>query len=290
MKIGFIGVGQMGAPMALRLIAAGHTLTVFNRTASAADTLVERGALLARSPAQALEADVVITMLADDAAVRQVWLNPDLALRTPHNTVHMNMATVSLGIARELAAAHAQGGSQYLSAPVFGRPSVAMQGQLDVILAGPSQAIERCSPLLGVLAKQVFAVGADPAGANAVKIARNFLLAFMINGLGEAFALARKAGVAQEHFLNILTNTSFAAPAFHHYGKMIVDEAYEPATFSLELGLKDVGLALATANELGVPMPGAELIRMQIDSAIAAGRGHQDWGALAGHIADRAGL
>jgi len=136
----------------------------------------------------------------------------------------------------------------------------------------------------------VFLIGEEPYKANAVKIARNFLLATVIESLGEAFALVRKAGVREADFLNILTSTSLAAPAYRNYGKMIVDKAFEPAAFSMELGMKDVELALSTASELGVPMPSAALIRRQIAAAIAAGRGKQDWAALAEHIAGNAGL
>ncbi len=290
MKVGFIGVGQMGAPMAQRLLAAGHELTVFNRTASAAYALAEHGARIALSPAQALDADVVISMLADDAAVRDVWLTSGLSLRMLATAVHLNMATASPGIARELAIAHAQGGSQYVSAPVFGRPSAAAGGELDIIVAGNSLAIDRCAPLFAAMAKQVFIVGEDTAMANAVKIARNFLIASVIEGLGEAFALARKAGVAEGDFLNILTSTSLDAPAYRHYGKVIANKEFEPAAFSMELGLKDIELALSTAAALGVVMPSAELIRKQLMAAIASGRGQQDWAALAAHIAGSSGL
>jgi 3-hydroxyisobutyrate dehydrogenase-like beta-hydroxyacid dehydrogenase len=290
MKIGFVGLGQMGAPMAARLHEAGHALIVFNRTRSATQPLHDRGAAVADSPDQVLGAEVVITMLADDAAVRAVWLDGDLAAKMPRGNIHLNMATVSLALARELARTHLQGGSDYVAAPVFGRPAAAAQGQLDVIAAGKAQAIERCRPLLAAMSKQVFIVGAEPQQANAVKIARNFLLATVIESLGEAFALVRKAGVQAADFHNILTSTSLNAPAYKSYGKMIVDKAFQPAAFNMELGLKDVELALATARELAAPMPSAELIRAQIKAAIAAGRAKDDWAALAEHIANKAGL
>ena len=290
MKIGFIGIGQMGAPMARCLIAAGHELTVFNRTTSAAYALAEYGAQVALSPAETIAADVVITMLADDTDVRDVWLNSGLSLKTLAPTIHINMATTSLEVARELAFAHAQGGSQYISAPVFGRPSTAAEGKLDVIVAGNSIAIYRCAPLFATMAKQVFIVGEDPAVANTVKIARNFLIATVIESLGEAFALARKGGVNAADFLRILTSTSLDAPAYHHYGQAIVDKEFEPATFSMGLGLKDIELTLSTAKVLGVPMPSAELIRKQLIAAIVSGREQQDWAALAAYIAENAGL
>jgi 3-hydroxyisobutyrate dehydrogenase-like beta-hydroxyacid dehydrogenase len=276
MKIGFIGLGQMGREMAARLIAHGHALTVYNRTASAAEPFRNR-ARIAATALEAMDADVVITMLADDAAIDAVWLKPGMK----SSGVHLNMASVGLATARALANLQ----KNYVSAPVFGRPPAAAQGELDVVAAGAQDAIERCQPIFKVLARQVFVVGSEPAQANAVKIARNFLLATVIESLGEAMALARSSGVEAGQFLNILTSTSLAAPAYRNYGKLMVERAYEPAQFSMELGLKDVELALSTAREKGVPLPSAELIRKHLRAAIAAGNGHKDWAALAEYVA-----
>ena len=277
MNVGFIGLGQMGRPMVERLKGAGHRLKVYNRTRSSPE--------VAATPAEVLESDVVITMLADDAAVRAVWLAPRLAL--PKSAIHVNMATVSMGIARQLTAIQKD---RYVAAPVFGRPPLAAQGQLDIIAAGTKAALERCQPLFQVLGKQTFVVGEEPAKANAVKIARNFLLATVIESLGEAFALVRKCGVAPADFLNILSNTSLGSPAYKNYGRMIVEQAWTPAQFAMPLGVKDVELALATAGEAGMNLPSAELIRNNLLAAIAAGRAEQDWAALAGKLAQDAGL
>ena len=279
MKVGFVGLGQMGRPMVERLKGAGHSLKVYNRTRSSPEVL--------STPEAVLDAEVVITMLADDAAVRAVWLDSGLAARLPKGALHLNMATVSMAIARQLAAIQ---GNSYVSAPVFGRPPVAAQGQLDIIAAGPKGAVARCEPLFKVLGKQVFVVGTEAEKANAVKIARNFLLATVIESLGEAFALVRKCGVAPADFLDILGNTSLGSPAYKNYGKMIVEQAWTPAQFAMPLGLKDVQLALATAAEVGCPLPSGELIQKHIKAAIAAGRVEQDWAALAGKLAADAGL
>jgi len=279
MNVGFVGLGQMGRPMVERLKGAGHSLKVYNRTRSSAE--------IASRPDDVLDSEVVITMLADDAAVRTVWLDPGLAARLPKGAIHLNMATVSMGIARDLTAIHK---GSYVAAPVFGRPPLAAQGQLDIIAAGSPEAIERCRPLLSILGKQVFVVGEEPAKANAVKIARNFLLSTVIESLGEAFALVRKCGVAPADFLNILANTSLGSPAYKNYGKMIVEQAWKPAQFAMPLGVKDVELALATAREAGMNLQLGDLIRKNLLAAIAAGRAEQDWAALAGHIAAEAGL
>ena len=279
MQLGFIGLGQMGRPMVERLKGAGHSVKVYNRTRSSPD--------IAAQPEEVIAGDVVITMLADDAAVRGVWLDSGLARRLPKGTVHLNMATVSMAISRELASTQKE---NYVAAPVFGRPPLAAQGQLDIIAAGPRAALERCEVLFRVLGKQTFVVGDDPAKANAVKIARNFLLACLIESLGEAFALVRKCGVAPADFLNVIGNTSLGSPAYKNYGKMIVEEAWMPAQFAMPLGVKDVELALSTAREAGMKLPLGEMIRNHLLEAIAAGRADQDWAALAGHIAAGAGL
>jgi 3-hydroxyisobutyrate dehydrogenase-like beta-hydroxyacid dehydrogenase len=272
MKIGFLGLGQMGRKMAARLIDAGYDLTVWNRSASVSMSFEGR-ARIAGTPQEATEAEIVVTMLADDAAVEAVWLEPRLTTRG----VHLNMATVSLRVARELAKLQ----KDYVSAPVFGRPLAAARGELDIVAAGPAAALERCQPAFKALSRQVFLVGAQPEHANAVKIARNFLLATVIESLGEAFALATRCGVDAARFLEIVTSTSLSAPAYKNYGRLMVERAYEPAQFSMELGLKDVELALATAREQGVALPSAELIKQHLQKAIARGDGHKDWAALA---------
>jgi 3-hydroxyisobutyrate dehydrogenase-like beta-hydroxyacid dehydrogenase len=272
MKIGFIGLGQMGREMAARLIGAGHELVVYNRSPGPAQAFQGRAGIASR-PAQAADAEVVITMLADDAAVDAVWS----AIELPAGAVHLNMATVSMGLARRFA----QRQKSYVAAPVFGRPPAAAKGELDIVAAGPAEALERCSPLFSILGKQLFIVGAQPAQANAVKIARNFLLSTVIEGLGEAISLARACGVSAEEFVKVITSTSLAAPAYRNYGKLMVERRYEPAQFNMHLGLKDVELALATAADAGVALPTAELIRGNLLNAIAQGQGGKDWAALA---------
>ena len=279
MNVGFVVLGQMGRPMVERLKVAGHSVKAYNRTRISAE--------VCETPDAVLDSDIVVTMLADDNAVRAVWLDTGLAKRLPRGAVHLNMATVSMRIARELTAIH---GDSYVAAPVFGRPPLAAQGQLDIIAAGPQAALKKCDPLLRVLGKQVFVVGEEPAKANAVKIARNFLLATMIEGLGEAFALVRKCGVDPQRFLEVIGNTSLGSPAYKNYGKLIVEQAWTPAQFAMPLGVKDVELALATAREVEARLPSGEMIRKHLLEAMAAGRGEQDWAALAGHIATEAGL
>ncbi len=289
MKLGFVGLGQMGQAMAGRLLEAGHELVVYNRSPAPAQALAARGARIAADARGVLGAEVIVTMLADDAAVEAVWIHGGLIREMPAACVHANMATVSLRMGERMARLHEEAGNGYVSAPVFGRPSAAAAGQLDIVTAGGQAALARCAPVFAVLGKQTFTVGTEPPLANIVKIARNFLLATVVESLGEAFALVRKSGVDPAAFLRIITSTSFNAPAYKSYGQRMVDRDFEP-TFALKLGLKDVELALDAGAGTGVPLPTAGLIRERHLAAISAGYGEKDWAALGEYIAQDAGL
>ena len=289
MKIGFIGLGQMGRGMAARLVEKGHELVVWNRSPAPAAALKALGASVAASPDDALRAEVVITMLADDAAVEAVWLAPDLVARMPANAIHLNMASISLRLAQRLRDRHAEAKTQYLSAPVFGRPAFAASGQLDIIAGGPREAIARCTPLFEAMGRSWFDVGDEATHANVVKIARNFLLASIIESLGEAFALVEKSGVAPAKFHDIITGTAMSCPAYKSYGRLIIDQPAQ-ATFTVKLGLKDVELALEVGADTAVPMPLAALMREQHLGAIARGYGEREWAAVGNYIAEKAGL
>jgi 3-hydroxyisobutyrate dehydrogenase-like beta-hydroxyacid dehydrogenase len=279
----------MGRGMATRLIERGHDLVVWNRTRSAVEALEHAGAQAASTPEAALASDIVITMLADDAAVDSVWLASALVGKMRAPAVHLNMATVSLRMSERLAASHADAGTPYVSAPVFGRPHAAAAGQLDIVAAGPADALTRCQPLFEALGKQWFDVGRKPIHATIVKIARNYLLGTIIESLGEAFALVAKSGVDPAGFLEIITSTSLNAPAYKSYGGLIVNPPGNP-TFPLKLGLKDIELALQAGGDTSVPMPMAAVIREQHLAAIAKGYGERDWAALGNYIATTAGL
>ena len=290
MKIGFIGLGQMGRGMALRLMERGHALHVWNRSNAAAQALGAGGAIVACSPNDLVDAtDTVITMLADDVAVREVWMESGLVERMRAGALHVNMASVSPGLAREIEKRHAAQGTRYVSAPVFGRPEAAANGELDIVAAGPPQALAHCTPVFEALGRRWFDLGPSAEHANVVKIARNFLLATIIEGLGEAFALVQKSGVDAARFHEIITTTSMNAPAYKNYGRLMLEPPDRP-TFPLKLGLKDVELALDAAHEAGMRLPTAQLIREQHLKAIARGYGDKDWAALGNYIAEAAGI
>ena len=289
MKIGFIGLGQMGRGMAARLIARGHALTVWNRSPAPAEALRAQGAAVAERAEDALDCDIVITMLADDGAVETVWLDGGLMARMPLPAVHLNMASVSLDMARRLQRLHGERSAAYISAPVFGRPAAGAAGELDIVAAGAPDALARCVPVFEALGRRWFDLGGDAIHANIVKIARNFLLATIIEGLGEAFALVQKSGVEPARFLEIITTTSMNAPAYKNYGRLMIEKPEQP-TFTLKLGMKDVELAIHAGRETGVPLPTAALLHRQHLAAIARGYGDQDWAALGNYIAETAGL
>jgi 3-hydroxyisobutyrate dehydrogenase-like beta-hydroxyacid dehydrogenase len=291
MEVGIIGLGRMGGAIASRLIAAGHQVKVYNRTRSRAEALKTAGAIIADSPADASSGEAVITMLADDPAVEAVVFGPQGVLQgLGKNQVHISMSTITVALAERLVAAHVAAGQCYLAAPVFGRPDAAAAGKLFVVAGGEANLVARCQPVLDAVTQRTFVIGDTPAWANLVKLSGNFLIAAMIECLGETVALMRKSGVDPQRFIDIMTGSLFAAPVYRTYGELIVEQRFEPAGFAVPLGLKDIRSALAAAEARAVPMPVASLLRDHFISTIARGGEALDWSALARVAAENAGL
>ncbi len=290
MKVGFIGLGAMGSAMASNLQAAGHALTVWNRTPEATAPLVSLGAKAARTADRAAQGEVLCSMLANDAAVREVFLDSGLLDAMDAGTVHVNHATISVALAEELAAEHEKRGLGYVAAPVFGRPDAAAAAQLNMLVAGKTTAVERVRPVLEAMAARLWPLGEAPRRANVAKIAGNFMLAAAIESMAEATALTRAHGVSAADFLDLMTQTLFAAPAYQGYGKLIAEQRFKPAGFTLPLGLKDVGLALAAGETARVPLPFAGVLRDSLLEALAGGDAELDWSALSLVAARRAHL
>jgi 3-hydroxyisobutyrate dehydrogenase-like beta-hydroxyacid dehydrogenase len=291
MDVGFIGLGNMGQAMARNLLKAGHRVTVHNRSRGKAEALAADGAKVAESLAEAWRNPVVISMLAEDAAVEGVLFGDGGGLATlSQDAVHISMSTISVALSDRLAEAHARAGQAYVAAPVFGRPEAAAAAQLFIIAAGGDEAIRRCQPLFDAIGQRTFGVGDKPSAANLVKLSGNFLITSIIESLGEAFALIRKSGVDPHRYLEILTGTLFSAPVYKTYGGLIAEEKYEPAGFKMALGLKDIRLALAAADAQAVPMPVASLVHDHFLAGVAQGQGDSDWSALARLCARNAGL
>jgi 3-hydroxyisobutyrate dehydrogenase-like beta-hydroxyacid dehydrogenase len=292
MKIGFIGLGNMGSCMATHLVKAQHDVVVYNRTRSRAEKLQGVGASIAATPREAASGvEVLISMLSDDHAVEEVVLGPGEALRAlPAGAVHVSMSTISVELSRRLTGAHETSRQHFVAAPVFGRPEAAASAKLFVIAAGQPAQIDRCRPVFEALGQRTFVAGEDPVLANVVKLAGNFLLTSMIESLAEAFALGRKCGIESNVFLDILTGTLFSAPVYRTYGAMIAANHYEPVGFKLPLGFKDNRLLLEAAEEAAVPMPVASLVHDRFVAALAQGLGEADWASIASLAYRDAGL
>ncbi len=279
--IGFVGLGAMGVPMVRNLLAAGFEVTVFNRSPGPARELEAAGARVASSVEEAAARDFVVTMLADDRATTALVLDTGFIAAMPVHGVHIGMATISAELGQRLTDAHAEAGRGYVSAPVFGRPPAAAAKQLFIVAAGASDALDRCTPVFEALGQRTFTVGDEPVRANVIKISGNFMLASMIESLGEAFALSGRYGVAPAQLLEILTGSIFPVPAYRIYGGIIANGNFEPPGFPLRLGLKDIRLALAAADGKEVALPIASLVRDHYLKALTRGYENLDWAALA---------
>ena len=291
MDVGFIGLGNMGLPMARNLLKAGHRVRVYNRTRSRAEPLGEDGAIVAYSPAEACAGDAVITMLANDVAAEEMVFGENGVLEGAQTGRGAHLHEYDHG--RSLRATRpgsCEAQQTYIAAPVFGRPDAAAAAKLFVVAAGDKSAVEHFQPLFDAMGQRTFFLSEHAPEANLVKLGGNFLIAAMIECLGETVALTRKYGVDPHRFLEIMTETLFAAPVYRTYGALIAEQKYEPAGFKLELGLKDVRSVLAAAEAKAVPMPVGSVVRDHFLSAIARGGADLDWSALAKVAAEDAGL
>ncbi|WP_223247648.1 NAD(P)-dependent oxidoreductase [Sulfuriferula multivorans] len=281
MKTGFIGLGKMGAGMASRLCQAGYELTVYNRSAERMQPLIAAGARAAKNIAEVCDADVVFTMLANDAALSEVTLGPSGILEhLKPGAIHVSCSTVSVALSAQLAEAHREKQQGFIAAPVFGRPDAAAAGKLFMVAAGKPELIAKIQPLLDILGQRTFIVSDDPEKANLVKLSGNFLIATVIESLGEAMALVEKGGVDRHQYLDLLTSSIFNVPLYKNYGGMIADRHFEPAGFAAHLGQKDMRLVLAAAEDLKVPLPFASILRDRFLDLAAHGGDNLDWSAV----------
>jgi len=291
MKIGFIGLGNMGAPMADHLLKAGHEVIVYNRTAEKAKALVRQGARQASSVSDACDADVVLTMLADDHALETVSYGDKNMLESlPKGHIHLSCSTISVALADKLTSDHEGAGQHFVSAPVFGRPEAAAAAKLYVVAAGIPASVEKCQPIFDAIGQRTFRFGDKPSNANLVKLSGNFLIMSVIESLSEALALVGKGGLDQREYLEFLTSTLFNAPVYKTYGTLAVEKKFQPAGFLAPLGLKDVRLALQAAESLRVSLPLADLVRNRFLTLLANGGESLDWSAISQIPARDAGL
>jgi len=283
MKIAFLGLGNMGTAMARRLLASlhsGDTLTVWNRSAAAAESLTAQGAQLAATPAEAVRvADAVFTMLFDDAANEAVILGQDgiLAAIRP-GALHIACSTISVALSDRLAAEHEKQGVAFVAAPVFGRPNVAAEGKLWIVVAGAGAAVAKAHSLLGPMSRGVSVVGDRPSQAHAVKLAGNFLITMMIQSLSEVIVFSRASGLDPAAVLETVNNALFQSPFYTAYSKVMLNPPQTPGA-TIELGVKDLTLFLDGARAGGSHLTLAERMADRFEEAIAEGLGKADWAA-----------
>jgi 3-hydroxyisobutyrate dehydrogenase-like beta-hydroxyacid dehydrogenase len=291
MEIGLIGLGNMGSGIAKSLLRAGHQLIVYNRTRSRAEALRSHGATVVDSIAQACRGEAVLTMLADDAAVESVVFGEGGILASlPRGGLHISLSTISVALSDKLAEEHTKAGQEYVAAPVFGRPEAAEAGKLFVVAAGPKKSIDRSRPLLEALGPKLAVIGEQPSMANTVKLTGNFLIATVLESLGEAIAFTRKSGLDAGAVLDFFTSTLFNAPIYKTYGGLVLEGKHDQVGFALPLGFKDVRLVLQAAEARTVPMPIASLLHDRFLSALARGYENKDWSVLGRVAAEDAGL
>ena len=275
MDIGMIGIGTMGRAMARNLAQAGHTVKAWNRSGGSVE-----GVTMVASPVDALQSDAVLTMLSDDSVIRSVLLEPGVLKHAKPGLVHVVTSTISVAFARELVALHEAVGIDYVSAPVLGRPDVAAKGELNVLAGGAPHALTKVRPLLDVISKRVWDIGADAPAANAAKIACNMMITMAIEAMAEAAVLTEANGLSREQFFELILNTLFGSRSYQVYSANIADGQYEPG-FKASLGLKDIRLASEAAEEAGRSLPMLAAVHGQMAATVEAGMGDRDWSAMA---------
>ena len=278
MKIGFLGTGAMGIPMALRLLAAGHELRVWNRTEGRIEPLLREGAIAAGTPAEAeLGAVAVVTMLFDDAAHEEVLFGPNgLMDALEPGSLHIACSTITVALCEKLTAEHARRGIDFVAAPVFGRPNVAAEGRLWIVAAGTDRAIDRARPVLEPMSRGISIIGPEPRQASAVKLGGNFLISTMIQSLSESFVFAESQGIAPAVFLDAVNCALFQSPFYAAYGKVMLNPPEHPGA-SISLGAKDTRMLREAAAARNTRLSLADNLAEIFVQAQQAGLANEDW-------------
>jgi 3-hydroxyisobutyrate dehydrogenase-like beta-hydroxyacid dehydrogenase len=263
MRLGVLGLGSMGQPMARRLAQAGFSVIGFNRTRSRADALLSDGVEVADTPDQACDVDLLISMVSDDEAIEQLfWADGRFLTMGRPGLVHAGMSTISDTLAARLAAAHRQYGQSYISAPVFGPPEAAQSGKLYIAAAGDAAAIERCRPALKVLGR-LEVMGSDHATANVVKAAASFLMACVVEGLRDALTVVQAAGADPRQFAGLITQALFPTPVYQYLSSALAKQLMAGGQAIANPFVKGALMSAASADRLGVAAPLAHQIAGQ---------------------------
>lgn len=289
MKIAFLGLGKMGVAIVGRLLRAGHTVSVWNRSPKSLKELGISSATQAPSIRAAVEkCEVVCTMLANDEATEAVAFGPDgfLAAMRP-NALHIALGTLSVALSRRLMESHEAADQRYVAAPVFGRPNVAMQGRLWVVAAGDEAALEQVRTVLDAIGRGVTIVGTEPPQAHAFKLGGNFMISAMVQTISEAFVFANAEGIDPELFLETVNEALFQSPFYLNYGRVMLNPPEHPGATVL-LGEKDIRLFREATRSAGVRLGLAEYLQEQFNVAIRDGLGQNDWAVGQYRMAERA--
>ena len=284
MQIGFIGLGNLGTAIAENILQKRQQLFVYNRTASKTQPLISKGATFCNNIKElASTSDIVFSMVSDDAALNHITKGKDgIAENLKAGAIHICMSTILPATASQLAAIHDQHDSHYIAAPVMGRPEAARAGKLNILVSGKQEIVEKIKPLLqDAGAAGIWEFGNEVAAANVAKLCNNSLMVSAIESMAEAINLARKSGIDANTWMNMITQSIFAAPVYINYGNILVKEMYQPAGFTLRLGLKDVNLVMEQSREVNANMPIGQLMQKRFNEGIASGLGDHDWTAVA---------
>ncbi len=292
MKIAFLGLGKMGPPIVERLLQAGHTVSVWNRSAKSAEELREMGisaATIAPSIQAAVETcDVVCTMLANDEATEAVAFGPHgLLAALPANAVHISLGTLSVALSRRLMESHAQAGQRFVAAPVFGRPNIAKQGRLWVVAAGDAATLKTVQGVLDAIGRGLTIVGNEPWQAHAFKLAGNFLIGTMVQSLSEAFVFASSQNINPELFLETINEALFQSQFYLNYGRVMLHPPEQPGATVL-LGEKDIRLMREATEAADIQLGLVEYLQERFNVAIRDGMGQMDWAVGQYRVAEQA--
>ena len=284
MEIGFIGLGNLGAPIAENILQKNHRLSVYNRTASKAEPLVAKGATMCSSIKElAQKCDVVFSAVSDDAALSEITkTNDGIAQNLSKQGIHISMSTILPATATELTQVHKQFNNYYIAAPVMGRPEAARAGKLNFLVSGEPAMVEKIKPLLKQAGGAgIWEFGNGTQAANVAKLCTNFLIASAIESLAEGINLAKKSGVESTAWISMITQTLFAAPVYINYSNILLQGMFQPAGFALKLGLKDVNLVTRQSDEVKAEMPIGKLLQQRLQECVENGLGDHDWTAIA---------
>ena len=283
MQIGFIGLGKLGTPIAENILRKTQQLYVYNRTGLKAQPLVDKGATICSSIKElAQNCDIVFSIVSDDAALNDITKgNNGVAENLKQQGIHISVSTVLPATSKELSQVHKHFNNHYIAAPVMGRPEAARAGKLNFLVSGEQTIVETIKPLLQHAGGSgIWEFGSDAAAANVAKLCTNFLIVSAIESMAEGINLAKKSGVDSGAWINMITQTLFAAPVYINYSNILLKEMFQPAGFALKLGLKDVNLVISQSNEVKAEMPIGKLMRQRLQECMENGLGDHDWTAM----------